>query len=185
MSADQIPALSSVWAAFLDEVDRSLPEPVELHCIGGFVVSQLYGFPRPTGGVDYVTAIPHDRVADLEELAGRGSNLEKRFRIHLQHVTVVTMPEDYESRLVNIFPGRFTKLSLRAPDPYDLVLSKLERNSPKDQEDVEYLATTIPLNGEILRDRYQRELRPNLIARHSWHDQTLSRWIERYFPDQN
>jgi len=102
MSADQIPALSSVWAAFLDEVDRSLPEPVELHCIGGFVVSQLYGFPRPTGDVDYVTAIPHDRVADLEELAGRGSNLEKRFRIHLQHVTVVD-----HARGLRIPPGQY------------------------------------------------------------------------------
>jgi hypothetical protein len=30
----------------------------------------------------------------LEALAGRGSELENKFRIHLQHVTVTTMPED-------------------------------------------------------------------------------------------
>jgi hypothetical protein len=37
------------WSAFLDELDQAISEPIELHCIGGFVVSLLYGLPRPTG----------------------------------------------------------------------------------------------------------------------------------------
>jgi hypothetical protein len=92
----------------------------------------------------------------LEQLAGRGSKLAAKHKVHLRHVTVATMPEDYESRLIEMFPGRFKKLKLLAPDPYDLVLSKLERNSPKDQGDVEYLARTVPLDPKILRDRYER-----------------------------
>jgi len=32
------------WSAFLDQ---AISEPIELHCIGGFVVSLLYGLPRP------------------------------------------------------------------------------------------------------------------------------------------
>ena len=40
------------WSAFLDELDQAISEPIELHCIGGFVVSLLYGLPRPTGDVD-------------------------------------------------------------------------------------------------------------------------------------
>ncbi len=173
--------LPSSWTEFLSDLDAALRDPVELHCVGGFVVSLYFGFPRPTGDVDYVSAIPHDKVPELEALAGRGSKLEKHYRIHLQHVTVATMPEDYQSRLSEMFPGRLAKLKLLAPDPYDLVLSKLERNSPKDQEDVEYLAKSLSLNSAILTEHYEREFRPNLMARQSWHDGTLKRWIELYF----
>ena len=34
------------WLGFLTELDARLEEPVDFHCIGGFVVSQLYGFGR-------------------------------------------------------------------------------------------------------------------------------------------
>jgi hypothetical protein len=80
-----------------------------------------------------------------------------------------------------MFPGRLKKPKIFAPDAYDLVLSKLERNSPKDQGDVEYLAKTVPLDPKILRDRYEKELRPNLMARESWHDGTLEMRTGSYF----
>lgn len=169
------------WSAFLDELDQAISEPIELHCIGGFVVSLLYGLPRPTGDLDYIAAIPRYRIEELEQLAGRGSKLAAKYKVHLQHVTVATMPEDYESRLKEMFPGRFKKLKILTPDPYDLALSKLERNSPKDQGDVEYLAKTVPLDPKILWDRNEKGLRPNLMARQSWHDSTLEMWIGSYF----
>jgi hypothetical protein len=169
------------WSAFLGELDQALSEPIALHCIGGFVVSLLFGLPRPTGDIDYIAAIPRHRLEQLEELAGRGSKLEAKYKVHLQHVTVATMPEDYEARLREMFPRRFKKLRLLAPDAYDLVLSKLERNSPKDQGDVEYLAKTVSLDPKVLEERYVRELRPNLMARQTWHDGTLKMWIEAYF----
>jgi hypothetical protein len=172
------------WSAFLDELDRAISEPIVLHCIGGFVVSLLYGLPRPTGDVDYVAAIPRYRMEELERLAGRGSTLESKYKVHLQHVGVATMPEDYETRLKEMFPGRFKKLTLLAPDPYDLVLSKLERNSPKDQGDVEYLAKAVPLEPKLLQNRYELKLRPNLMARQSWHDGTLKMWIASYLSEQ-
>jgi hypothetical protein len=170
------------WGEFLEEVDKALLEPVELHCIGGFVISLLYGLPRPTGDVDYISAIPRYRIEELERLAGRGSKIAAKYKVHLQHVAVAVMPEDYESRLKEMFPGRFKRLKILAPDPYDLALSKLERNSPKDQGDVEYLAKTVPLDPKALEERYLQELRPNLLSRHSWHDGTLKMWISSYFP---
>jgi len=173
--------LPSPWGAFLNELDEAIPEPIALHCIGGFVVSLLYGLPRPTGDVDYVAAIPRYCISELEQLAGRGSKLASKYKVHLQHVAVTTMPEDYESRLKEMFPGQFKKLKILAPDPYDLALSKLERNSPKDQGDVEYMARTVPLDPKRLQDRYDRELRPNLMARQTWHDDTLKMWFGSYF----
>jgi len=35
-----------------------LPEPLDLHCIGGFVICFFYGLPRPTGDIDYYSAVP-------------------------------------------------------------------------------------------------------------------------------
>lgn len=174
--------LPSPWREFLEELDEALSEPVELHCIGGFVISLLYGLPRPTGDVDYISAVPRNQIVELERLAGRESKLAGKYKVYLQRVTISTMPEDYEFRLAEMFSRRFKKLKMFAPDPYDLALSKLERNSPKDQGDVEYLAKTIPLSAELLQERYERELRPNLMARQSWHDGTFKMWLGAYFP---
>lgn len=73
------------------------------------------------------------------------------------------------------------RLRLRALDPHDLALSKLARNSPIDREDVAQRARAIPLDPNLLRSRYQRELRPIVIGDLSRHDRTLEMWIEAYF----
>jgi hypothetical protein len=182
MPSDATHKPPSPWNEFLDELDEALSEPIELYCIGGFVISMLYGLMRPTADVDYIAAVPRYRIEELKRLAGRGSRLAQRHKVYLQHVAVATLPENYETRLVEMYPGRFKKLRILAPDPYDLALSKLERNSPKDQEDVAYLAKTVPLDPQVLRDRYERELRPNLMARQSWRDGTLELWLGAYIP---
>jgi hypothetical protein len=35
------------WRAFLGDLDRELVTPVELHCLGGFVVTMLYAHAVP------------------------------------------------------------------------------------------------------------------------------------------
>ena len=35
------------WGPFLDELDKSISEPIALYCVGGFVVSLFTGFPGP------------------------------------------------------------------------------------------------------------------------------------------
>lgn len=168
----------SPWAEFLDELDAALPEQVKVYCIGGFVVSLFYGLPRPTGDVDYFSTVPVHRMHDLQELAGPDSPLAKKHKLYLQYFSSHSMPEDYETRTVAMFPGRFENLRLCAPDPYPLILSKLERN--KDRDDVEYPARTLQLKPEILRDRYERELRPYL-TNEARHDLTLDLWVSSCF----
>jgi hypothetical protein len=41
-------SLPSPWKEFLSEIDSMLTEPLDLHCIGGFVVCYFYGLPRTT-----------------------------------------------------------------------------------------------------------------------------------------
>lgn len=40
--------LPSPWKEFLTKLDGMLKDPLELHCIGGFVLVHFYGFPRTT-----------------------------------------------------------------------------------------------------------------------------------------
>jgi hypothetical protein len=56
-------------------------------------------------------------------------------------------------------------------------LSKLERNIQRDRDDVKHLARTIPLNLDVLKDRYQKELRWQL-GNPEREDLTLRLWIE-------
>jgi hypothetical protein len=49
--------LPSPWREFLTELDGMLKEPLELHCIGGFVLVHFYGFPRTTGDIDYYSSV--------------------------------------------------------------------------------------------------------------------------------
>lgn len=168
------------WAYFLEDVDALLTHPIEVHCLGGFAVSLCYGVPRSTGDIDYVLVHPDGQQRFLEQVAGRESDLSKKHGIHFQYVTVGNLPENYEERLREIFPGFCATIKLLVLDPYDLALSKLERNSPKDREDVEYLATHVPLDPEKLRKIYQDELRPYL-ANEDRHDLTLKLWLESFY----
>lgn len=168
------------WRAFLAELDTRLTTPVELHCLGGFVVTQHYGVAgRETSDIDFLAARIKARAVDLEALAGLHSPLHRRFRLYLQHVTVVTPPCDYERRLVRMFPAApWQHIRLLALDATDLALSKLERNSDRDRDDFLRLATAGLIDRSAFQQRYAEELRPYLLARHEWHDQTLALWIE-------
>lgn len=175
------PDLASPWKEFLEELDSLLDEPFELHCIGGFAVVMGYGLPRGTNDLDYRSLVPYNRIYDLQHLAGPGSALARKYKVHLQYTGVESMPENYAERLIELFPGHFKNLRLFVPDPYDLVLSKLSRNIERDREDVEYLAKTLHLDRATLRERYEQELRRNLIGPPTQHDATLEFWLEAYF----
>jgi hypothetical protein len=165
------------WQGFLSEIDERLTEPVELHCIGGFVVSLLYGMPRPTADVDFLTVVPHTEMRHLIELAGHGSALHKKSGLYLQHVGVASLPEAYESRLIPMFPGAYRNLRLLGAEAHDLALSKVERNLGRDREDIKHLGRTVPLDADVLEQRYKQELRPYLVNIER-HDLTIGLWIE-------
>lgn len=83
--------------------------------------------------------------------------------------------------MTELFPKRFKNIRLLVLDPYDLILSKLSRNSGKDQEDVKYLTRTQQLDPNVLRERYENELKYQSIGPPERGDNTLKFWIEAYF----
>jgi Nucleotidyltransferase of unknown function (DUF6036) len=171
----------SPWAEFLQELDDLLDETIELHCIGGFAVVAAYGLPRSTNDLDYFLLVPVNRLSDLEQIAGEGSALARKHKVHVHHAAVATVPENYAERMKQLFPGHLKHILLSVLDPYDIVLSKLSRNVERDREDVQYLVKKSKLDAKILRERYEKELRVHLIGPPERHDATLDFWIEAYF----
>lgn len=179
----QLATLPTPWDKFLKEVDELLSRPVEIHCLGAFVLIVLYGREIPTGDIDYIETIPPEETVALESLAGQQSKLAKKYGVYFQFVPlggIADVPENYAARLIDLFPGRFSNLRLRALDPYDLILSKVTRNAARDERDVAFLASKRIIDRAVLEERYRRELRPNL-ANEEKHDLTFRLWIEGYF----
>lgn len=165
------------WNAFLRELDELLDSEVNLHCYGGFVVAMCYGFERPTGDVDVLAVVPSDAIRSVLSLAGKGSPLHARYKVYLDYFGMVDHPDSYQERLTEMFAGTFRRVRLWALDAYDLALTKLQRNIPRDREDVRYLAQTVPLDLSTLRARYEGEMRP-YVANPAREDLTLQLWIE-------
>ena len=168
------------WSDFLQAVDEKLEAPVELHCMGGFVVEAVYGIPRRTAELDYISVDPTSPATTLERIAGRGSKLAGEHSVHFQKVGVADYPEDYEKRLSKLDLG-LKMLQLFALDPYDLVLSKLTRNIGKDREDVKALAQQQTLSFSIVSKRYEEEMKP-WISNAEKQDLTLYTLWKDFFP---
>ena len=165
------------WSSFLLDVDGALDQHVVLNCIGGFAIAMLYELPRPTVDLDCVSVLPVEETATLQSLAGEGSALHKKYGVYLQHVGIVSVPENYTERLIPMFPAAFRRLRLFGLEAHDLALSKLERNAARDREDVKFLARAAPLDLSVLESRYHAELRP-WLANTDRHDLTIRRWME-------
>lgn len=165
------------WKSFFKEIDASLEEELALHCLGGFVMTVLYGLDRPTADVDVLPFGSNAVTESLIGMAGQGSRLHTKYKVYLQVVGVAQVPVNYEDRLTEMFPEAFSHLRLFALDAYDLALSKLERNTQRDRDDVKHLARTVPFDLDKLQGRYQKELRPNL-GNPGREDLTLKLWME-------
>ncbi len=116
----------------------------------------------------------------LQRIAGRTSPIARKHRLYFQHVGVASLPESYVERLTELLPGAFDNLRMLELEAHDLVLSKLARNHPVDREDIAYLARTVPLRADVLRQRYREELRSIIIGDPEVHDRTLDMWIGAY-----
>lgn len=176
-------AIPEPWRSFLNELDRIADSTVRLDCIGGFVVTMLYGLKRPTADVDVLEIAPRATAEAFSAVAMLGGPLFQKYGVYLDRVTVAQPPYEYESRLHEMFPGAFQHLRLMALDPYDLALTKLERNVERDRSDVRYLARTVPFSLDRLRERYHQELRPYL-GNPKREDLTLQLWIEAIEEDR-
>jgi hypothetical protein len=169
------------WLGFLRAVDKTLEEPTEIHCIGGFTLQLFLEKSRPTGDVDFVDTVPNDAAINLTEIAGKNTELAADHKLYLHLVKVIEPPSDYDTRLLDATPHSFVKLKIKVLDPYDLVLTKLERNFPRDREDVKALILELGLDAAVLRKRFDDELRPYLAVAPDRTIQTFELWMDEFF----
>jgi hypothetical protein len=172
------------WRSFLGELDQKATEETRIDCMGGFVVTQLYGFSRETADLDVLLIAPREQRESLLEFGVQGGALHKKYRVYLDSVSVAKVPENYEERLTEMFPGMYKHLRLCALDPYDLALSKIERNIQRDRDDIKHIARFVPLKLDVLRARYEKELRWQL-GNPEREDLTLKLWIEMIEEDRS
>lgn len=71
------------WRSFLADIDAASPAAIEMHCIGGFAVTQHYALDRSTGDLDIFHAIPNDATRWLASEAGRGSAIHKKHKLYV------------------------------------------------------------------------------------------------------
>lgn len=57
------------WRSFLADLDEALHSTARLDCIGGFVVTQLYGLGRATADVDVIELAPREASETLMQIA--------------------------------------------------------------------------------------------------------------------
>jgi len=176
-------AVPEPWFSFLKELDNLVTTPARLDCIGGFVITMLYGLSRPTADVDVLEIAPQSAADLFGQVAMQGGELHKKYGVYLDRVGVAHAPYEYESRLSEMFPGVFRHLHLMALDPYDLALTKLERNIERDRSDALYLARSVPFDLHILKERYKTELRPYL-GNPTREDLSLKLWIDAIEEDR-
>jgi hypothetical protein len=63
------------WRSFLEELDQWAIEETRMDCMGGFVVTVLYGFARETSDLDVLLIAPRKQVTPLLELGAQGGSL--------------------------------------------------------------------------------------------------------------
>jgi hypothetical protein len=152
---------------------------VDFHCIGGFVVTRKYGFQRETSDVDVLSIAPDVQRSDLLRKAAQGSELHQKYRLYLDLVGVIeAYPENYESRLTEMFPGSLKRIRLWALEAHDLALTRLGRNIERDREDVKYLARENLITPEGLTRRCQDEMRPYIARPEQRTDPVLALWVD-------
>jgi len=171
------------WASFLAALDAAVGRPVEIHCLGGFVIEHAYRIQRdtPTEDLDFISAIDiaHSAPINIESLAGKGTAFHRQHKMYVQYVGISTPPCDYQQRLVAVYPrAQWKNLRLFGLEAHDLALSKIERNNRRDSQDVRGLAQAGLIDPDILGSRYHQEVRPYLLSKFEWHDGTLKRWLE-------
>src|ERR1700722_2634454 len=106
--------------SFLQEINDALTEDVRLVCMGGFVMTQLYGFSRPTVDIDALAIYPKTLASEIQDLAEKSGPLHSKYKIYLHSATIAAVPEDYDERLTEMYAGAFPHLHIFALDPYDL-----------------------------------------------------------------
>jgi hypothetical protein len=81
--SQQQSAIPEPWFSFLKALDELVTIPVRLDCIGGFVVTVLYGLGRTTGDLDVLEIAPRSAADAFAKVAMRNGELHRKYGLYL------------------------------------------------------------------------------------------------------
>jgi len=126
--------------------------------------------------MDYIEIAPIDKEAELVSIAGPESKLAKKHGLFIHRTGVAHYPYEFESRMQHLDLG-LPRFEMFVLGPYDLVLSKLCSDRPKDEEDAKYLIGKTALNWETFLNIWESELKSLVPPCH----ETSVRLAREYF----
>jgi Nucleotidyltransferase of unknown function (DUF6036) len=153
------------WKGFLADVDAALSQKFRLICLGGFVLAAIYGLPRPTEDMDYIEIMPRDEERKLMDLAGPQSKLAKKHKLYIHRTTISQCPYEFGSRLETLDLD-LKNLELQVLGPYDLALSKLCSDRPKDTEDAKRVIKVAALEWGMFEKIWEYEMKTMVHPRY-------------------
>jgi Nucleotidyltransferase of unknown function (DUF6036) len=111
------------------------------------------------------------------------SALARTYKVNFHRASVAEYPEGYASRLIDMTPRGHGRLRLLALEVHDLVLAKLGRNSSRDRADVDFLVREGVIDKQVLKERFESELRP-YVLNEARHIDALRLWLDTLFPGE-
>ena len=142
---------------FVRSMDESLKKKATLWIVGGAAAAIQYGAQKKTGDIDFIYS-----KGDASDI-GRASEeaaAKTGFPIAVSGAAagVTVMPDGFEGRLVDARGLKLSKLTLKVPDKYDLVLSKIAADRPHDMEVVAEVHQRHRLSLATLVERFDGEV---------------------------
>jgi hypothetical protein len=137
---------------------RSQSNPlITLHVIGSTALMMLAGMRAGTTDSDIIETaeLDEDIKRKLLDIAGPGSECERRFGLHLQFVArgIPLLPQAPRYRAIDGW--RLAKIKIKALDPVDVAVSKLKLLRPRDKADISMLVQ----EGHITHDDLLRRFK--------------------------
>jgi hypothetical protein len=120
--------------AILNAMGKRVPPASRLILIGGSALS-LLGNPRPTIDIDFIGDDLHP-----EPLHQAILRIAEELEVDVEPVPLdrfIPLPQGNEGRTIRV--GQFGNLEIFIADPYSIALSKLDRGSDTDYDDLVFL----------------------------------------------
>jgi hypothetical protein len=152
---------------FFEQLGNRYPEQATLYLLGGSALI-LLGSARETLDIDYVGDDVHKNEFQIaiEKIANElGLDTEA---VPIEHF--IPLPEGHEQRKIHI--GQYGKVNVYVMDPYSIALSKLDRGSDRDLDDLVFLIRHSQVNmddlEQILKTALSRagkfDFHPDILA---------------------
>jgi hypothetical protein len=144
--------------AFVRAMDANLSHKTTLVVVGGAAAAIQYDVERPTGDIDLVHIL--DGSESDVDAAAKAAVEKTGMEISVSGAAagVAILPDGFEDRLVDARDLKLKRLTIKVPDKYDLVLSKIAADRPHDTEVVEELHKRHKLALGKLTKRFEAEM---------------------------